>query len=687
MNTPETTRVANLLVVSPEPEAAAALTSRLRGQRLAVGVEHLASPEDLDTHPIQGEDIVVWDARSPWPLQAIAARLAARNLDPPLLALLPTLEPARLAALAGEGVRDLIALDAPEHLGAVVRRELTVAGARSERRRLNESCLELRANWETTLHALPLPVALLQDGTHVFANDAYRQFFHKDDVNDTPFLGLFPKGEHETLKKALRAAVRAGTNQAALELTVTHPDDARGIVPLLLWPEMHEGTPAVLALFLPPAAAPPPPEPEKAAPSDAPSPAPKEDASPILETPARFVARVEDYLRSTPPKKTDQALLMVGVDDYVRIVEDYGPLVGESILKQIEQRLVRELHPLEFATRLGRDHYAWLQRPRGEGLEFFAQGLVNHLNEHVYESGGHSLHITARAGWSDRRQCRDVWDLARAAHNAFVRGGGQPVSRYIPSVGGIENPEEIAGAFRRLLEAQHLGLSLNPLSPLRTDATAKPYLLDSAPEEPLNQIARTDLFTILKRAGLLRAHDRWLVSQAIERRASLTARDPAALLAVRVSGETLDDEEFLPWFGKQHAGGSGSGLLLLVSERSAAGRLRAFQAFAKKAEQHGLRTGFCDFGTGPQAAGLLRYVRPTLVILHPTLSADLAALAALEASKRAAASPLGVLLETCRAETIPVAMVGSAVEELQAAHKLRLSYVLGGSPEILPPPS
>ncbi|MCL5799051.1 MAG: hypothetical protein M1574_02880, partial [Gammaproteobacteria bacterium] len=74
MDTPDTARTANLIVVSEEPEAAAALTSRLRAQRLAVGVEHLASPEDLDTHPIQGEDIVVWDARSSWPLREIASR-------------------------------------------------------------------------------------------------------------------------------------------------------------------------------------------------------------------------------------------------------------------------------------------------------------------------------------------------------------------------------------------------------------------------------------------------------------------------------------------------------------------------------------------------------------------------------------------------------------------------------------
>jgi len=685
--TPDTTRTATLLVLSPEPETAAALTSRLRGQRIALVVEHLASFEDLDTHPIQEEDIVVWDARGSWPVRELTSRLAARNLDPPLLALLATLEPARLAAFAEEGVCDLVALDQPEHLGAVVRRELRVAESRRERRRLNEACHELRANWETTLQALPLPVALLQDGTHVFANDVYRRFFHKDDLTDTPFLGLFPKSEHETLKKALRAAARAGMGQAALELTVPHPDDARGVVPLYLWPETHEGTPAVLALLHPAAASLPAPQAEGTASSEPSPPAsPKRETS-GLETPARFVARVEEYLRSSAPKKTDQALLMVGVDDYTRVVEEYGPLVGESVLKQVEQRLLRELHPLEFATRLGRDHYAWLQRPRGEGIELFAQSLVNHLNEHVYESGGHSLHVAVRVGWSDRRDHRDVWGLVRAAHNAFARSGGQAVSRYIAGVPGIENPEEIAGLFRRLLEDGRLALSRSPLSALRTSVSDKIQLLDSAPEAPLDQIPRRDLFTILKRAELLRVHDRWLISQALLRRSSLTGRNERAVLALRLSGETIDDEDFLPWLGKEMARVGKGHLLILVSERTAAGRLRTLPAFAQSAAQHGIKIGLCDFGTGSQSPALLRYVRPALVILRRELSAELASLAALEASARAAASPLGALLEACRAASIPTALIASSLkaEELQAVHKLYLSYVLNETPEILAP--
>ncbi len=686
MDTPDTARTANLIVVSEEPEAAAALTSRLRGQKLGVGVEHLASPEDLDTHPIQSEDIVVWDARSPWALREIAARLAARHLDPPLLALLPALEPARLAPLAEEGARDVIALDAPEHLGAIVRRELKVAGARSERRRLNETCLELRTNWETTLHALPFPVALLQDGTHVFVNDAYRAFFHKEDLDDTPFLGLFPKSEHETLKKALRAAVRAGGNQAALEISVAHPDDPKGgVVRLLLWPEMREGVPVVLAFFQPLAAPPPPSEPAREEKSEAAQVANTSAGVPALETPARFVARIEEYLRSSPPKKTDQALLMVGVDDYVRLVDNYGPLVGESVLKQVEQRLVRELLPLEFATRLGRDHYLWLQRPRGEGVELFAQGLVGHLNSHVYESGEYSLTIVTRAGWADRHQCRGVWDLVRAAHNAYLRGGQEPVSRHIPSVAGIENAEQTAAIFRRLLEEHRLGLSVTTLQAVRTGPSSKPVIVDSAPDEPLNQLARADLFKIVKRAGLLRAHDRWLVAQALARGAALLARGSASLLAVRVSGETLDDQEFLPWFEKQAGEAVRGKLLFLVSERSAAGRLRGLQAFAQAAHPLGITIGLSEFGSGPQAAGLLRYIRPTLVILDPQLGSQFAELAALAPQKRATAGPLGVLLETCRAENIPLAMAGQTIEELKLAHDLGMSYVLGSTPELLPP--
>jgi GGDEF domain-containing protein/EAL domain-containing protein (putative c-di-GMP-specific phosphodiesterase class I) len=678
---PDAPRISNLIVVSPEPEAAAALTSRLRTQRLTVGVEHVAALEDLDTHPIHEVDLVVWDARSPWPVREIVARLAARNLETPLLALVPTLDPARLVALAEDGVRDLIALDAPDHLAAIVRREMATTEIRRERRRLRETCHELRTNWETTLRTLPLPAALLLDGTHVFVNDAYRTFFHQDDIDETPFLGLFPKGERETLKKALRAAVRATSQETALELGVSDPDVAGGVTTLLLLPVVHEGTPAVLALLPRTTASAPSPQAATDAPSEKPPP-PKDEAPP-LETPARFVARVEEYLHSTPPKKTDQVLLMIGVDAYASLVDDYGPLVGESVLKQIEQHLVRELHPLEFATRLGRDHYAWLQRPHGEGVELFAQSLLNRLNEHVYESGEHSLRITVRAGWADRHQCRDVWSLVRAAHNAYARGGHEPVSRYVPSVAGIENPEEIAGAFRRQIEGRRLRLSLATLSPLRTDAPAYLGLLDSVPEEPLDRLPRADLFTLLKRANLLRTYDRWLVARALERCAQNAARSPGARLAVRVSGETLDDEEFLPWFDRERKGGEE--LLFLVSERTVAGRLRTFQSLVQKAGRCGLSFGFCDFAAGPQSAGLLRYTRPALVILRASLGSELMELANLEPEKRRTASPLGLLLETCRAENVPVAMAGDTLEGFQAASKLRLYYALSTTPEILPP--
>lgn len=687
MNVPEADRHATLLIVGTDPEKAAAITSSLRTQRLAIAVEFLPSLEDLEAREVTAQDIVVWDAGAPWSLSEVETRLAARNLNPPLLALLPSLEPARLDALAREGARDVIALDTPGHLAAVVRRELAVAEARAERRHLAETCQELQTSWLATLKALPIPAVLLQDGMPVLVNEAYQRFFHNEHAADIPFLGLFPKTEQENLKRALRSASRA-SDQEVLELTVPHPDDRARMVHLSLVPEMYERQVAVLAL-LNTEASPLPSRAESASsPPQSPAPASERETH-SLESPPRFVARLEEYLRSSPPKKTVQALLMVGIDEYARLVDDHGPLVGESILKQVEQKLLPELLPLEFATRLGRDYYLWLQRPHSEGVEVFAQSLLTHLNEHVYEAGSYSLQITCRIGWADRRQCRDVWELVRAAHQAYTHGAGQPVSRYVPSIAGIENPERIAGSFRRQLEGDLLGLGIETMNPLRTDARTPPILLTSIVGEPLSGLERQDLFKVVKRAGLLRAHDRWLISHALQRYQEITTRHgPQSLLALRVSGETLEDGEFPSWFARQREHYADVGeLLLLVSERTAAARLRTVQSLVPIAARHGLKIGICEFGTIPQSHVMLRTIRPAFVILHPQLAQELVALAAIPRAKRHQHPPLGTLLEAAQETNVSLAIgvAGDAIEQMKAAHSLGFSYLLTGSSEILKP--
>jgi diguanylate cyclase (GGDEF)-like protein/PAS domain S-box-containing protein len=94
-------------------------------------------------------------------------------------------------------------------------------------------------------------------------------------------------------------------------------------------------------------------------------------------------------------------LMVIDLDEFARVNEDYGEEVGDDMLRAVARALSRRLRETDLLARLGGDRFAvLLPHIDREGLAVVAEGLARVIPARSIEAGTEALHPSASIGFT-----------------------------------------------------------------------------------------------------------------------------------------------------------------------------------------------------------------------------------------------------------------------------------------------
>ncbi len=124
-------------------------------------------------------------------------------------------------------------------------------------------------------------------------------------------------------------------------------------------------------------------------------------------------------------RRYDQVVtvVMIDVDDFKRINDTHGHLVGDRVLKQLALLLRRELRTMDFLARYGGEEFVIvLPETGGTGARLFVDRVLRRVQQFEFGADGSPITVTASAGlatFPDDRAIDDETLLKLADENLY----------------------------------------------------------------------------------------------------------------------------------------------------------------------------------------------------------------------------------------------------------------------------
>ena len=201
-----------VLVQSLSRDPVEALNSLLRNSGLAVHCTWIPAVQDLpDALEQLNPELLVAVAPTAEQLSAVAGARDTMNPAVPLIVIREQSDSAVVGADMARGARDTVTLGSPEHLQAVIHRELRAF--RLERTLTNtlRMAQDYRRQLETVLHRSNDAIAQVQEGIVVQVNAAWLELFGYAEASalvGQPVMDLFDAATQIPLKGALAACLQ-----------------------------------------------------------------------------------------------------------------------------------------------------------------------------------------------------------------------------------------------------------------------------------------------------------------------------------------------------------------------------------------------------------------------------------------------------------------------------------------------
>jgi diguanylate cyclase (GGDEF)-like protein/PAS domain S-box-containing protein len=343
---------------------------------------------------------------------------------------------------------------------------------------------------------------------------------------------------------------------------------------------------------------------------------------------ALFMDRLEKAV--TRVQRGEQALFAVMFLDFDRfklINDTLGHDAGDELLRQIAQRLRRELRASDALTldessnvvsRFGGDEFLLLINDLKAPADAarIAERLLNALAP-AYDIQGNEVFSSASIGIVTSEQCRtNADDVVRnadvAMYEAKRAGRGCSVVFNEAMQTRLSRHVTVESNLRRAIANGELYLVYQPIVDLSTRQMVSAEALLRWNHPTLGEISPVEFIPIAEESGLIVALGQWVQKQACHAMVDWRARDPArapATVSVNVSrAELALGRRLLEQVRGtlEHLGLPAECLQLEVTEREIMRNPEAAHALMLELQSLGVKLAMDDFGTGTSSLGFLR---------------------------------------------------------------------------------
>ncbi len=356
-----------------------------------------------------------------------------------------------------------------------------------------------------------------------------------------------------------------------------------------------------------------------------------------------FDARLENAVTAAQRGEGEYVLLYVDLDQFKVVNDTCGHSAGDRLLRDITSLLQTRVRASDTIARLGGDEFGiLLERCSIEQAERVADSIRQAIHAYHFLWGANSLSVGASIGVvriaRDTTSSAAVLSAADIACYAAKDGGRNRVQVYERDHGTSRHREmQWVGRIARAVEDGRLELyaqRIVSIAPVPRDATGhaipgQPFyeLMVRLRDEDGTLVPPSEFIPAAERYNVMVMVDRWVVNRAVELlEQSLGATGHLPLLAVNISGTSINDEDFLEFtLSRLRDDRVARALCFEITETAAVASLSKATYFMKELKARGCRFALDDFGSGVSSFVYLKTLPVDFLKIDGQFAANVAA--------------------------------------------------------------
>jgi diguanylate cyclase (GGDEF)-like protein/PAS domain S-box-containing protein len=333
----------------------------------------------------------------------------------------------------------------------------------------------------------------------------------------------------------------------------------------------------------------------------------------------QFEERLQSALDSVLDSEQQHVLCYLDLDQFKLINDTCGHAAGDHLLKEISLLLKECLGDDDSLARLGGDEFGVILKHQDmETSRRAAKSLCRAVRDFQYVWDDKPFEVGVSIGlvpitpqWHNPGE---IMRVADSACDVAKEMGRNRVHAYEPRDLALRQREvetRWIQQIRQALNEDRFQLYCQNIVPLGTGADKDTHyeILLRMTGEDGKVIRPTEFITAAERYHLMPAIDRWVVSRAMQLLSARYLRgETGGMFAINISGQSLDDEEFLDFVvSKLQQTAIPPGMICFeITETVAATHLSVVQRFMCILGDMGCRFALDDFGRGISSFAYLK---------------------------------------------------------------------------------
>lgn len=623
----KTEDILRLIVIDDSSNDTEAVSNLLRNAGHAVRAERVEDDEDLrDALTSRQRDLILTKPEIRYFSALDALRVVAQTQqDVPVVVLSDEVASEKLTELLRSGARDAVPLSQPERLlHAILRETNDVRG-----RRHAKQCQKLLREAETRARALVDSsrdaIAYVHEGMHIYANEAYLGMFGYSqllEIEDLPLMDMVRPQDHPAFKEFLRSYITGARGAGTIDIGGLRADGSEFKIIMEFAPATYEGEACNQIVIRDQSV-----NEELQKKLDDLS---KHDLLTGLCNRHYFLNRFNGLVAGG----NSGYLLSIQPDEFQGVVEAVGIAASDMVLADIAALLRRCTEKVDATLGRLEDQIfvAALHGANRTSAEAIAKTFLEMMDEHVSEVGGQTVSITCSVGitkFNKDVQAQDVLVRADKARRQAASAGGDQFHLHNPAAEEMAERERLALRGRQLKTALREGrfrLLFQPIVSLHGDSSENYEVLLRMIGDDQQEIAPSEFMPAAEKVGLTPALDRWVLARSARVLADRHRQGKKTNFFIKLSGESLRDQKFLPWL-RDLIGASGvppNALTLELSDSVAQRHLKLLKMLEEGLAQLHVRFALDHFNFSPNWNTLLRHCQAKFLKVDGSLITGIA---------------------------------------------------------------
>lgn len=344
------------------------------------------------------------------------------------------------------------------------------------------------------------------------------------------------------------------------------------------------------------------------------------DALTLLINRTVFEKRLEELIARAIKDKTEHILLQLDLDQFKIINDTCGHTAGDELLCQLSALIKTKIRASDTLARLGGDEFGLLLEScsREDGLKI-ADTLRQMIRDYRFSWDNKTYEISVSVGIvavnKDSENIALLMSTVDLACFSAKESGRNRVHLLEPSDGELQRRRkemEWVSRINRAMEEKRMRLAVQDAAALDDIIRPSRYreMLLRMLDEEGKPVPTDVLISAAERYNLMPKIDRWVTRTVFEMincgKLSANEKD---LVAINLSGLTLNDDEFLQYVQMQFQAFPNVSPMFICFEITETSAIRNFNKashFINSLRQIGCRFALDDFGSGLSSFGYLK---------------------------------------------------------------------------------